>query len=52
MPIKDQSHEMAKSNFSPAEHTLITPTLSYSQKVQVRKAVSVICGSKVTLVSL
>jgi hypothetical protein len=36
-PIKDQSHETAKSNFSPAEHTLITPTLSYSQKIQCRR---------------
>lgn len=52
VPIKDQSHETTKSKFSPAEHTLITPTLPYSQKVQVRRAVSVICGPKVTLVSL
>lgn len=52
MPIKEQSNETSKSNVSPAEHTLITPTLLYSQKVQVRKDVFVMCGPKVTSISL
>lgn len=34
-PIKDQSDETIKTSF-PAKHTLVTPTLLCSQKMQVR----------------
>lgn len=51
MPIKDQSNESTQRCF-PAEHTLITPTPQYSQKVQERKDGLLICDPIVAFASL